>query len=110
LRTYELMVVLQGELEEDEVDSFVELLQNVVTENGGQVVDIQKMGKRRLAYLIQHQRDGYYVLCHLKLDRLSMSELERRLKLSEQVLRHLLIRLEETEEVSAETEPEEEGV
>ena len=95
MRTYELVFIVQPALDEEGLNALVEQVQQVITENEGEVVKVEQMGKRRLAYPIRHLKDGYYVLMHAKLERLSMTELERMLKLSEDVLRHLLIRLDE---------------
>ena len=95
MRTYELVFIVQPDLDEEGLDAFVEQSQQVITENGGEVVKVDRMGKRRLAHPIRHLKDGYYVLMHVKLDRLAMAELERMLKLSENVLRYLLVRLDE---------------
>ena len=97
MRTYELVFIVQPDLDEEGLNAFVEQIQKVITENGGEVVKVEQMGKRRLAHPIRHLKDGYYVLIHAKLDRLAMAELERTLKLSEDVLRHLLVRLDEAE-------------
>jgi len=98
LRTYELVFIVQPALDEEGLNALVEQVQQVITENEGEIVKVEQMGKRRLAYPIRHLRDGYYVLMHAKLERLAMAELERMLKLSEDVLRHLLVRLDEAEE------------
>ncbi len=95
LRTYELVMILQPNLEEEALDAAVDTLRQVVVDNGGEVVRIESMGRRRLAYEIQKFREGHYVLMYLKLENPTILELDRRLKLSNDVIRHLLVRLDE---------------
>ncbi len=93
MRDYELMVVLSPELDEAAVEAATERVGTQVTGRGGEVVDVQKWGRRRLAYPIQKHRDGFYSVHKLKLAPDNTDSLERSLVLSEAVLRHLLVRL-----------------
>ena len=95
MRTYELMFIVRPELEDEALDALVERVQQVMTDNGGQAEKVDRMGRRRLAYPIKKHRDGHYVLIQAGLERLAMTELERNLKLSDDVIRHLLVRLDE---------------
>jgi small subunit ribosomal protein S6 len=97
VRTYELVFVAQPELDEDGLKALVESVQQVMIDSGGEIVKIEEMGRRRLAYPIRKHREGHYTLMHAKLERPAIMELERSLKLSEDVLRHLLVRLDESE-------------
>jgi small subunit ribosomal protein S6 len=108
LRTYELVVILQPNLEEEALDAAVGALRQVVVDNGGEIVRIESMGRRRLAYQIQKHSEGHYVLMYLNLERATILELERRLRLSDDVIRHLLVRLDE--EMTPEPEAVEEPV
>ena len=93
MRDYELMVVLSPELDEDAVEAATERVGTQVTGRGGEVVDVQKWGRRRLAYPIEKHRDGFYSVHKLKLAPDSTDALERSLVLNESVLRHLLVRM-----------------
>lgn len=97
MRTYELVFIAQPDLEEDGLNALVERVQQVTVENGGEIQKTEHMGRRRLAYPIDKRTEGHYVLIHASLDGVAMAELERSLKLSEDVIRHLLVRLDETE-------------
>ena len=96
-RTYELVFIVQPELEEDGLNALVDRIQQVMIDNGGQVQKVEHMGRRKLAYAIDKRTEGYYVLIHSSLDGAAIGELERSLRLSEDVLRHLLVRLDEKE-------------
>jgi len=110
LRTYELVLVVQPEMDEEGFDAFVSTLTGLVTDEGGQIVDVEHMGRRRLAYPIKKITEGHYVLLHLNLETPALVELERRLKLSEDVLRYLVIRMDELMEPAPPQEQEAEGL
>lgn len=95
MRDYELMVVLTPDLDEAGVTATTERLQALIGGRGGEIVDLQPWGRRRLAYPIQKHRDGFYAVAKLKLSPDAAEPLERSLKLNEAVIRHLLVRLDE---------------
>ena len=96
MRTYELMLILQPEIEEENLDAFVDRVQQVMLDNGGQVLKLEPMGLRELAYPIRKRQQGHYVLIQASLERPAILEVERTLKLSEDVLRYLLVRTDES--------------
>lgn len=92
---YEVTYILRPTLEETDVDQRVEALSAGLVSNGGEVVgEIEKMGKRRLAYEIADVREGYYVVMKFASDAATSKELERQMRLNEDVLRALVIRLD----------------
>ena len=95
MRDYELMVVLTPELDDDAVTATTERVRSLVTARGGEVADVQSWGRRRLAYPIQNFRDGHYTVAKLKLSPDAAEPLDRSLKLTDSVIRHLLVRLDE---------------
>ena len=95
LRAYELVYIVQPGLDEEGLDELMQGFDSVVTKGGGEVLRSTVMGRRGLAYPIKNQTEGQYILLQATMDGPIMSELERRLKLSEDVLRHLLVRVEE---------------
>jgi small subunit ribosomal protein S6 len=91
---YEVTYILKPTLEEPEVDTRVETIAESLKGNGGEVVgEVEKMGKRRLAYEIDDVREGYYVVMKFKSDAATSKELERQMRLNEDVMRALFIRL-----------------
>ena len=92
---YEVTYILRPALEETDVDARVDAIAESLKGNGGEVVgDIDKLGKRRLAYEIDDVREGYYVVMKFKSDALASKELERQMRLNEDVMRALFIRLD----------------
>ena len=91
-RDYELGFILNPEVSEEQNSSILERIQQIVSKNDGQVVRINQWGRRRLAYPIEHQRDGFYVFFDMILTSETVFELDRNLKVTEEVLRHIIIR------------------
>jgi small subunit ribosomal protein S6 len=95
LREYELMFVLAPDLQEDGVTAATERITALITNRGGEITKVDNWGRRRLAYPIRHHSDGYYTVVRFRLESHLTDELDRNLRLAEQVLRHLIIRAEE---------------
>jgi len=93
LRDYELVVIISPEAEEEAIESVVDRVSRFITENGGTVSDIDRWGKRKLAYPIKHFMEGSYVLARFRMKPQLSRELEASLEISEEVVRHLLTRL-----------------
>ena len=93
--TYETLFITPPDLAEDQERSAVETLAKIVTEGGGSLVANERMGRRRLAYPIRKFDDGVYVRFLYDSDAEVPKELERRIRLSDVVLRSLTVRLEE---------------
>jgi small subunit ribosomal protein S6 len=89
-RDYELGVILSPEASEEETRAIMDRVEQVIANHGGQIVRVNQWGRRRLAYPIQRQRDGIYVFIDMILTPETVSELERTLKVSETVLRHMV--------------------
>lgn len=94
MRRYELMMVLRADLPEDRLQSIIERVIRSVVAGGGQIVKVSPWGRRRLAYEIGHQRDGSYHIIVFEAEPTIVAELERSLLISEEVLRHLITRIE----------------
>ena len=94
MRDYELMVVLDPNLDEAAIEAMSTRIQALVTQRGGTVDHVDTWGRKRLAYPIGRFRDGFYILHQLHLPPTAATEIERALKLTESVLRHLLVRSE----------------
>jgi small subunit ribosomal protein S6 len=95
MRIYEeLFIVLPGTPEE-EIDAIIGQLSTVITTAGGTVEKIDKWGVRRLAYRVQKHGEGYFVLLHFKCDANVVKEVERRLRVTDQVIKFLTVRMDE---------------
>jgi len=92
LREYELVVILSPEVGDEEVPAAVEKISQFVTDRGGEVTEVNRWGRRKLAYPIRRHLEGSYVVSQLRLDPQTAAQLEANLRISEDVLRHLLVR------------------
>jgi len=90
LRDYELMYVVRPDLDEDGLRGALEAVQGLVEGQGGEVTATTPWGKRRLAYEIAGLRDGHYVIVEFRGDGAKVKELERALRISDQVIRHMI--------------------
>jgi len=93
LRDYELVLILSPEAQEEKFDAVVDNVSRFITGKGGIISDVEQWGKKRLAYPIKHFEQGSYVLSRFKLKPTFSKELEANLQISEEILRHLLIKL-----------------
>ena len=91
-RDYELGFILNPEVSEEQTRAILERIERIVKNFDGQVVKVNQWGKRRLAYPIEHHRDGFYVFIDMILTPETVFELDRTLKVSEEVMRHLVTR------------------
>jgi small subunit ribosomal protein S6 len=85
-RTYELMFIVRPDMVDEELDKLISTLETAVTSTGGTVKSVEKMGKRRLAYTVRRFNDGSGGLIH---------ELERRLRVTEPVIKFITVRIDE---------------
>jgi small subunit ribosomal protein S6 len=90
MRNYELVCIIHPDLDETAFKEAVEMVKGWITEAGGSVGKEDMWGKRKLAYLIQKQREGQYVLLHITLSPDATQELERKIRFLEPVMRHML--------------------
>ncbi len=101
MRDYELMVVLDPNLDDSALEAMNTRITTLISQRGGTSENVDGWGRRRLAYPIGRFRDGFYVLSRLKLPPNAAVEIERALKLNESVIRHLLVRAEGLAPVAA---------
>jgi small subunit ribosomal protein S6 len=94
-RTYELMFIVRSDMPDEDQDKLISYLENAVTTSGGQVKNVEKMGKRRLAYTVRKFHDGIYILLTFEGSGGLVHELERRLRVNEPVIKFLSVRIDE---------------
>src|SRR5947209_2319942 len=94
-RTYELMFIVRPDMTEEDLDKLISNLQSVVPASGGTVQKVDKMGKRRLAYTVKRFHEGIYVLMVVEGGGAVIHELERRLRVTEPVIKFLTVRIDE---------------
>jgi small subunit ribosomal protein S6 len=95
MRTYEIMFIVRPDVEEADLDKLIETFSGYVTAGNGEVKSVEKMGRRRLAYTVRKFNDGFYVLFHVATEGNQIGELERRLRVTEQVIKFITVRTDE---------------
>jgi small subunit ribosomal protein S6 len=94
-RTYELMFIVRPDMQDEDLDKLISNLQSSVPAADGSVKHVEKMGKRRLAYTVRRFNDGIYVLFVVEGGGAAIHELERRLRVTEPVIKFLTVRVDE---------------
>ncbi len=95
MRKYEIIFVVKPDIPEEELDKLITQMEGVVTGTGGKLEKTEKMGRRRLAYRIGGHREGFYVLFSLEGKGDTVKEFERRLKVTDSVIKFLTVRVDE---------------
>jgi len=94
-RIYEVVFIINPEASDDEVMRLNEGVQKIITSQGGSITKTEIMGRRQLAYEINHKKDGTYVLLEVEGSGAEIAELERRMRVNDQILRYMTIRVDE---------------
>jgi small subunit ribosomal protein S6 len=95
MRVYEELFIVRPDATDEEIDPFIEQMKGVVTTGGGTVDKADKWGVRKLAYRVQKRNEGYYILLQFSAGPELVKELERRLRVSDMVLKFITVRIDE---------------
>ena len=95
MRNYEIMFIVNPNAVEEEIDKINAQIEGIVTAGGGQIHNIEKMGKRRLAYEVDKHREGFYVLFATAANGDIIKECERRLRVMDAVIKYITVRIDE---------------
>ena len=101
MREYEVLYIVRADLDDEKVQDAVKRVNTLIERSGGTVERTNLWGKRKLAYEVKHQKEGSYVLQDFQFDPGRVPELEAALKITEEVLRHLIVRKPEKAAVAA---------
>ena len=105
MRDYEVLYIVRADLDDDKVQEAVKRVNTLIERSGGGIERTNLWGKRKLAYEVKHQKEGAYVLQDFQLEPDRVPELEAALKITEEVLRHLIVRKPEKVVATAVTPP-----
>jgi small subunit ribosomal protein S6 len=95
MRIYEVLFIISPNVEEREIEAIITQLTDVLTSQGATVTKIDRMGRRRLAYQIKKFNDGYYVVLTVEGTGSELAEVERRMRVTDAIIRYLTIRVDE---------------
>ena len=94
MNKYELALVVNAKLEEEERNAVVEKAKGYVTRYGGTISEVEEWGKKRLAYEIQHMREGFYYFIQFEAETTAPAEIERHMRITDNVLIYLVVKKE----------------
>jgi small subunit ribosomal protein S6 len=95
MRVYEALFIIAPNVEEGDIDTLITQMSDVATNQGAQVTKVDRMGRRRLAYPIGKFNEGYYVILTIEGTGAEIAELERRMRVTDAIIRYLTIRIDE---------------
>jgi len=95
LNKYECILIISPEVADDAIDPYVNNVTQYVSDNGGKVEDVNRWGRKKLAYPIKHMMEGNYVLISYYIDPSYIRVLDNNLKITEKIIRHSIIRIEQ---------------
>ena len=94
MNKYDVMFIAKP-LEETEVDPIVTFVSDLLTKNGCNIEKVDRWGKRHLAYPVKKQADGYYVLINFEAEPATIKEIDRVMKIRDEILKHLIVKIDE---------------
>ena len=92
MNKYEMALVVSAKLEDEAREAVVEKAKGYITRYNGTITEVEEWGKKRLAYEIQHQREGFYYFIQFEADSAAPAEIERHARIMDNVLRYLIVR------------------
>jgi small subunit ribosomal protein S6 len=96
-RTYEIMFIVRPDILDEDLDKLIAGLEGNINQGGGSIKSLEKLGRRKLAYTVKKFNDGNYVLLTINADGSLVGEIERRLRVSEPVIKFISVRMDEEE-------------
>ena len=95
MRKYEIMYILRSNLDQEAIKAEIEAAKNIITSNNSKVTDVKEWGLRELAYEIEHNKKGYYVVMNVEATKEAINEFNRIAGYSEKIIRHIVVVLED---------------
>ena len=95
MKKYEVMFIVKSANESNEIKAAAEAMKQIVTDNKGKVVEFNELGEKKLAYAIKKEISGYYYVMIIEANKEAINELDRKAFINENILRHLIIKLDE---------------
>ena len=95
MRKYEVVYVIRPDLDEEGTTAVIDRFADLVPQQGGEVIKVDKWGKRRLAFEVKDFREGFYVIMHIDAEPQVADELDRLFKITDSIIRHIIVREEE---------------
>lgn len=94
MTNYEIMFIVKSTLDESSLNNITKDVQKLITDNAGKVVEFKDLGRKKLAYEIQKEVSGFYYLMNVEANKTAIQEFDRKLRINENILRHLILKKE----------------
>ena len=95
MTNYEIMFIVKTTMESQNIKKTIENMKKIITDGKGKIVDTKEMGERKLAYPIKKELTGYYYVLKVEASKEAIAEFDRKASIDENILRHLIIKLDE---------------
>ena len=95
MKKYEISLIIKSLNSDEEINNVIKKIELIIQDNGGEISKIDKWGKRRMAYLIKDCEEGYYVVIYFIAESKVVFELNRVIKITDEILRHMIIKKDE---------------
>ncbi len=95
MNKYEIMFIVRADITEDEVKNTVKSFEDVLTSEGAKIVNSKDLGQKKLAYEIKKQQRGYYHVLNVECESKAVKEFDRKAKIDEKIIRHLIVKEDE---------------
>ncbi|MXW62286.1 MAG: 30S ribosomal protein S6 [Acidimicrobiaceae bacterium] len=96
-RAYELMIIVDSDVDDGDIDAVISRVEGLIVDEGGRIASTDNWGRRRFAYEIQHKLEGTYVVWEIVTESAGLPNTERQLRLADDIVRHKLFRLPDSE-------------
>jgi len=101
IRDYESLYIIDPNLTDEQIQAITDKYSQIITQNGGEVLSVERWDKRRLAYEVARKREGIFILMYFRSEAKVASELDRLMRINEDVMRHLIVRDEQGQAAAA---------
>jgi small subunit ribosomal protein S6 len=108
MRSYELMILLDPNLQDEEISALVKEIQQTIIKNQGKIGKVSQWGKRKLAYEIKKFQEAFYVILNFELEPANIANIEKSIKFEEKIIRYLIVLGQEKVHISTEKEQKDE--
>lgn len=95
MKNYDSMIIAKSDSTEDDIQSIIDKVTAIVETNNGKVTNVDKIGKRKLAYEIKKNKEGYYICIEFSVDASAIAEIEKYYRISEDIIKQIIIRKDE---------------
>ena len=95
MKNYESIIIVNPNVTEDEIKELIEYIKKIITDNNGKIIKIEDLGKKKLAYEIKKNKEGYYMRFEFEVNPKLISELERIYRIKDEIMKFITVKIED---------------